>query len=60
MKAIAIVSGGMDSVTLAHVLKAEGYVLHLLSFDYGQRHIKELDCAKRCAEVLGALSLIHI
>lgn len=54
MKAIAIVSGGMDSVTLAHVLKAEGYVLHLLSFDYGQRHIKELDCAKRCAEVLGA------
>jgi len=54
VKAIAIVSGGMDSVTLAHVLKAEGYVLHLLSFDYGQRHIKELDCAKRCAEVLGA------
>ena len=54
MKAIAIVSGGMDSVTLAHVLRAERYDLHLLSFDYGQRHSKELEYAKRCAEVLGA------
>ncbi len=54
MKAIAIVSGGMDSVTLAHVLKSEGYDLHLLSFNYGQRHSKELEYAKRCAEVLGA------
>lgn len=54
MKAIAIVSGGLDSVTLAHVLKAEGYALHLLSFDYGQRHAKELGCAKVCAAVLGA------
>lgn len=54
MKAIAIVSGGLDSVTLAHTLKAEGYDLHLLSFNYGQRHAKELEYAKRCAEVLGA------
>jgi 7-cyano-7-deazaguanine synthase len=54
VKAIAIVSGGLDSVTLAHTLKAEGYDLHLLSFNYGQRHAKELEYAKRCAEVLGA------
>lgn len=54
MRAIAIVSGGLDSVTLAHTLKAEGYDLHLLSFDYGQRHAKELDFAQRCAETLGA------
>lgn len=54
MRAIAIVSGGMDSVTLAHVLKVEGYALHLLSFDYGQRHSKELEYAKRCAVDLGA------
>lgn len=54
VKAIAIISGGMDSVTLAYALKVGGYDLHLLSFDYGQRHAKELDCAKRCAEVLGA------
>ena len=41
-KAIAIVSGGLDSVTLAYLLHTEGYHLHLLSFDYGQRHKKEL------------------
>jgi 7-cyano-7-deazaguanine synthase len=52
--AIAVVSGGLDSVTLAHLLKSEGYDLHLLSFNYGQRHIKELDYARRCAERLGA------
>lgn len=54
MRAIAIVSGGMDSVTLAHALKAEGFDLHLLSFDYGQRHGKELEYAKRCADSLRA------
>jgi 7-cyano-7-deazaguanine synthase len=54
MKAIAIVSGGMDSVTLAHKLAAEGYGLHLLSFDYGQRHKKELLFARICARNLQA------
>lgn len=53
-KAIAIVSGGLDSVTLAYLLRAEGYELHLLSFDYGQRHKKELAYAERCAKGLGA------
>lgn len=53
-KAVAIVSGGLDSVTLAYVLHAQGYDLHLLSFDYGQRHKKELDYAILCAERLGA------
>lgn len=49
-----MVSGGMDSVTLAYLLGSEGYDLHLLSVDYGQRHKKELSYAKRCAERLGA------
>jgi 7-cyano-7-deazaguanine synthase len=34
-KAVAIVSGGMDSVTLAYLLDSEGYELHLLAIDYG-------------------------
>src|SRR5437764_7371504 len=53
-KAIAIVSGGLDSVTLAYLLHAEGYELHLLSFDYGQRHKKELVFAELCAKRLRA------
>lgn len=53
-KAVAIVSGGMDSVTLAYLLKHEGHELHLLSVLYGQRHKKELDYAALCAKRLGA------
>jgi len=55
MKIIAIVSGGLDSVTMAHVLakRGTGYrpenEVHVLSFDYGQRHKKELEYAKQCA-----------
>lgn len=52
-KGVAIVSGGLDSVTLAYRLKAEGHDVHLLSFDYGQRHSKELRYAKLAARNLG-------
>ena len=53
-KAIVIVSGGMDSVTLAYLLASEGFSLHLLSVNYGQRHLKELEYARLCAERLDA------
>ena len=43
--AVAVVSGGIDSVTLAHLLHSQGWNLHLLAFDYGQRHKKELEFA---------------
>jgi 7-cyano-7-deazaguanine synthase len=46
-KVIAVVSGGMDSVTLAYLLYSEGYELHLLSMNYGQRHRKEIGYAER-------------
>jgi 7-cyano-7-deazaguanine synthase len=50
MKTIAIVSGGMDSVTMAHYLKFQlRHELHLLSFNYGQRHKKELLFARNVA-----------
>lgn len=44
----------MDSVTLAYLLASEGFFLHLLSIDYGQRHLKELEYARLCAERLDA------
>lgn len=53
-KAVSLISGGMDSVTLAYLLHTEGYDLHLLSFDYGQRHKKELEYSERIAKVLSA------
>ncbi|MBW3634868.1 MAG: 7-cyano-7-deazaguanine synthase QueC [Armatimonadetes bacterium] len=53
-RAIAIVSGGLDSVTLAHLLASQGYELHILAFDYGQKHSKELQYARDCATRLGA------
>jgi len=53
-KVVAVVSGGLDSVTLAHLLADCGAALHLLAFDYGQRHFKELEFARECAARLGA------
>lgn len=52
--AVLIVSGGMDSATLAYDARARGYGLHLVSFDYGQRHRKELGAARRIAAELDA------
>jgi len=51
---VIIVSGGMDSVTLLHdvVRNAVGPVL-ALSFGYGQRHVRELECAATHAQLLG-------
>ena len=60
-RAIAVVSGGLDSVTLAYWLRAQGYALHLLGFDYGQRHKRELAGARMCADDLSAeLSVVDL
>ena len=53
MKTIIILSGGMDSTTLLYKLLKEGKEVEALSFDYGQRHKKELDFAKITCEKLG-------
>jgi 7-cyano-7-deazaguanine synthase len=52
MKAITILSGGMDSATLAYQIASEGTEQHFLSFNYGQRHVKELECAAAVAKSL--------
>ena len=53
MKTIVVCSGGLDSVTLAYKVAAEHNLHSLISFDYGQRHKKELDFAARTARDLG-------
>jgi 7-cyano-7-deazaguanine synthase len=54
VKTIVVCSGGLDSVTLAHKLAADKTLFRLLSFDYGQRHKKELEYARLCATRLVA------
>lgn len=53
-KAVVVISGGLDSSTLLHRVKAMGYEPHGISFDYGQRHRKELDYAALQCEQVGA------
>ena len=53
MKTAIICSGGLDSVTLAYKAKREHTLTRLISFDYGQRHKKELEFAKYHADALG-------
>jgi 7-cyano-7-deazaguanine synthase len=53
-RAVVLLSGGLDSATVLAIARADGYEVHALSFRYGQRHERELACAKAIAESLGA------
>jgi 7-cyano-7-deazaguanine synthase len=53
-KAVILLSGGLDSATVAAMAKAQGYELYALSFSYGQRHSVELEAAARVAQQAGA------
>jgi len=54
LKAVVIVSGGLDSTTLLYWVLKQGYEPYVLSFDYRQRHRKELEFAKKTCRKLGA------
>src|ERR1700758_4401389 len=53
-RAVALLSGGLDSVTTLAIAVKQGYEAYALSFDYGQRHLLELEAARRVARSLGA------
>jgi 7-cyano-7-deazaguanine synthase len=53
-KAVVLLSGGLDSTTLLYWVVNEGWKPYVLSFDYGQRHKKELIFAKKTCEKLNA------
>lgn len=52
MKIICVLSGGMDSTTLLYKLISEGNEVKAISFNYGQRHVRELEQAKKTCEKL--------
>ena len=49
-----LLSGGLDSATVLAMARAEGFDVYALSFSYGQRHARELECARKVAAALGA------
>lgn len=57
-KCVAVISGGLDSTTMLHELHSRGYQLVGLSFDYGQRHKKELQLAAAQCSLLGVEHII--
>ena len=54
MRAVVLLSGGLDSATVLAIARGEGFECYCLSVDYGQRHRAELAAAARVAKSLGA------
>ena len=53
MRALVLMSGGLDSTTVLAYAVSQGYEVTGLSFDYGQRHRIELESSRRIAEYYG-------
>lgn len=59
-KAVVLLSGGLDSMVTAARALEDGFEVHALTVDYGQRHRIELESAKRIARELGLASQVQI
>ena len=55
VKAVVLLSGGMDSAVTLALAREQGFDCHALSVAYGQRHVSELAAAQRVAQALGAV-----
>src|SRR5438477_6002914 len=53
MRAIVLLSGGLDSYTAAAIAKADGFTIDALTVLYGQRHVREVESARAVAQWLG-------
>lgn len=53
MRAVVLLSGGLDSYTAAASARAQGYELFALTVRYGQTHVTEIEAARRVAASLG-------
>jgi 7-cyano-7-deazaguanine synthase len=54
-KAVVLLSGGLDSSTVLYQARQDGYDCYALSFDYQQRHRRELAAAQQVAQAAGAI-----
>jgi len=52
MRAVVLLSGGLDSYTAAAIAKSEGFELYALTIAYGQRHAREVESARAVARAL--------
>jgi 7-cyano-7-deazaguanine synthase len=50
---VVLLSGGLDSTTVLAIARSEGFDIHALTFEYGQRHSAEIDAAKAIAKSTG-------
>lgn len=55
-RAVVLLSGGLDSATALAIARSQGYELHAISFDYGQRHRFELAAAQKVAQAAAVAS----
>jgi 7-cyano-7-deazaguanine synthase len=53
MKAVLLLSGGLDSYTAGAIARADGYELYALTIRYGQVHAREIEAAREVAKALG-------
>jgi 7-cyano-7-deazaguanine synthase len=53
MRAVVLLSGGLDSYTAAAIARSQGFLLHALTVGYGQRHQREMESARLVAGWLG-------
>ncbi len=60
MRAVVLLSGGLDSTTAAALARREGWELYGLTLRYGQVHARELEAARRVAQALGFVKHIEL
>jgi 7-cyano-7-deazaguanine synthase len=60
MNAVVLLSGGLDSFTAAAVVRQEGFALYALTVRYGQRHVQELEAARRVGRALGVVDHLEL
>jgi 7-cyano-7-deazaguanine synthase len=60
MRAVVLLSGGLDSYTAAAIARADGFTLCALTIQYGQRHAREIEAARRVADALGVEARLEL